>query len=367
MEGNLKSGLIAVLFVCLLPWGAWGQCNTQVMHLSGTQQVGCTSVTVTSEGSAGTVTICNKGPYLIGNLGPGSYTFNFSPAISGVRVGVYAINNNVLGTEEIAFTVNGTFYPVTNPGVPDGCLSPAGISPTGTIEACPDCASSWDDIVITESMSSIKVEDIYLSGSPAGVLFSLYLCCPSCSTDAGEITASPLDVCAGNTAEVPPALQFFLDNNDTLQYILFSNPNDTLGSIIATSNTPTFSFNPATMQIDVTYYIAAIAGNNLNGNVDLDDPCLDFSNAIQVTWRALPAVTFSVDNPDVCAGACTTVTANFTGTAPFILTYTTPAGTTTQTFSANTGTFQVCTAAGSPPGSLVLQATALADSYCTCQ
>ena len=158
-----------------------------------------------------------------------------------------------------------------------------------------------------------------------------------------------------------------LDANDILRYILFSNPADTLGSIVAISATPSFTFNPATMQTGVTYYLAAIAGDNLNGSVNLNDPCLDISNAAQVVWRPLPTVTFSAANPNVCAGACTTVTATFTGTAPFTLTYTTPAsGTVTQTFSGNTGTFQVCSAAGSPPGSLVVLATELVDAFCTC-
>jgi hypothetical protein len=86
-----------------------------------------------------------------------------------------------------------------------------------------------------------------------------------------------------------------------------------------------------------------------------------------ITERPLPAVTFSAANPDVCAGACTTVTASFTGTAPFTLTYINPvSGAVTQTFSGNTGTFQVCTAAGALPGSLVVQATALSDGFCAC-
>jgi hypothetical protein len=157
-----------------------------------------------------------------------------------------------------------------------------------------------------------------------------------------------------------------LDGDDLLQFILFSNPADTLGSIVAVSATPSFSFDPATMQTGVTYYIAAIAGNNLGGNVDLDDPCLDISNAIQVIWRPLPSVTFSAANPDVCAGSCTTVTANFTGTAPFTLTYSTPAGTVTQTYSGNTATFQICMPAGAPAGSFDIQATALADAWCIC-
>jgi len=192
--------------------------------------------------------------------------------------------------------------------------------------------------------------------------------CP-CGTDAGSMNnAPPASFCTGEQASGIFNNDDELDADDLLQFILFSNPNDTLGSIVATSNTPSFTFNPATMQTGVTYYIAAIAGNNVGGNVDLNDPCLDISNAVQVIWRPLPSVTFSAANPDVCAGACTTVTANFTGTAPFTLTYTSPvSGSVTQTFSSNTGTFQVCTTAGAPPGSLVVQATALTDAFCTCQ
>ena len=190
-------------------------------------------------------------------------------------------------------------------------------------------------------------------------------CLVICTTDAGSIPTPDQSLCAGETLTFAHTGEI-LDNNDVLEYVLFTNPNDTVGSILATSSTPSFSFDPATMQTGVTYYIAAIAGNNVGGNVDLNDPCLDISNAIQVIWRPLPTVTFSVANPDVCAGACTTVTATFTGTAPFILTYSTPAGATTQTFSGNTGTFQICTAAGAPPGSFSVAATALTDFYCTC-
>jgi len=192
---------------------------------------------------------------------------------------------------------------------------------------------------------------------------------PCCTTEAGMLPGGgPFNICINTPLSFPPATGVVLDNNDLLRYILFSNPADTLGSILATSNTPSFAFNPATMQTDVTYYVAAIAGNNLNGNVDLNDPCLDISNAIQVTWRPLPTVTFSAANPEVCAGACTTVTTNFMGTAPFTVTYTNPvSGAVTQIFPGNTVTFQVCTAAGAPPGSFSVQATVLTDAWCTCQ
>ena len=116
--------------------------------------------------------------------------------------------------------------------------------------------------------------------------------------------------------------------------------------------TPSISVSPSAT---TTYTVTATSS------------CGSDTDAATVTVRPLPAVTFSVANPDVCAGACTTVTATFTGTAPFTLIYATPAGTTNQTFSGNTAAFQVCTPAGSPPGSFSVAATSLADAFCTCQ
>jgi hypothetical protein len=326
-------------------------------------------VTVTSDGSVGNLDYCGESPYWVGvGSTGGSYTFSFSPPVSGVSLGLTAINNQPVfsSQEEVRFEINGTSYPITVPGTPGSCFSPAIITPTGAVGAVSGQVGAWGNMDINTSISTLKVEDVIFAGTPNGVIFTLFFCSTCCETYAGFIPSSPLSLCPDENATVPPAYQPFLEAGDILQYILYSNPANPPGSILATSNTPTFAFNPATMQTGVTYYIAAIAGNNVGGNVDFNDPCLDISNAIQVIWRPLPGVVFSVANPDVCAGACTAVAATFTGAAPFTLTYTTPAGAMTQTFSGNTGTFQVCTPAGSAPGSFSVQATALTDLYCAC-
>jgi len=189
-------------------------------------------------------------------------------------------------------------------------------------------------------------------------------CCP---TDAGTMLEETLHVCVNQAATFTHNGDEVLDNDDLLQFILFSDPNDTLGSIIATSNTPTFTFNPATMQTGVTYYVAAIAGNNVGGNVDLNDPCLDISdNAALLVWHPLPEVLLQTDTNDVCPGNCHTLTAILTGMPPFTLTVTSPAGTTTVTIQDNTGTFEICLPPGTPPGSFTVQATALTDGFCSC-
>lgn len=364
--------LLILLSALFVPLHLRGQCYTQVTHLLGTQTVSCTEVTVTPIDGAGThPMLCGNAPYSLAFGGShGSYLFTFNPPVPQVKVGLSAVNHgNGGGPEEVSFTVNGNFYPISNLPIPNiFCPPNVEITQSGTVGCCPNCGFCNGDIIIQETINSLEVEVSLISGAPTGVIFSLWLCCPICVTDAGVINDNPHTACVGSTIAVAPAVQTNLENDDLLQYILFSNPADTLGSILATSNNPSFSFNSATMQTGVTYYIAAIAGNNAGGNVDLNDPCLDISNAIEVIWHPVPTVVFSVANSNVCAGACTTVTATFTGTAPFTLTYTSPAtGSVTQTFPSNTGSFQVCTLPGSPPGSLVVQATSVEDLFCLCQ
>jgi hypothetical protein len=203
-----------------------------------------------------------------------------------------------------------------------------------------------------------------LSDLPSGVPIAPCLC----TTFAGTVNDQTFNICVPGTVTVPYNTNAVLGNGDILRYILFSNTNDTLGSIIVQNSSPLIAFNPATMQTGVPYYLATIAGDNLNGNVDLSDPCLDISDvAAQVIWRPRPTVSFSTGNTNLCAGDCRTVTATFTGTPPFTLTYTVAgSGSQTQVFSGNTGTFQVCVPAGTPNGSLQVVATGLVDTWCGC-
>ncbi len=94
------------------------------------------------------------------------------------------------------------------------------------------------------------------------------------------------------------------------------------------------------------------------------------TNTASIAIAAVPSptVSFSTINPDLCPGACTDITATFTGTAPFTLTYTTPgSGPFSQFFAGNTGTFQVCANASAPLGNFLLQAIELVDANCICK
>jgi hypothetical protein len=364
----LSGALIVLIFVA--PTAAYAQCFAQITHISGTETVGCVDVTVTAAGTTGNLTACGAGPYFIGGGDPGSYTFSFSQPLLEVFFEVAAINNSPTNglLEEVFVYVDGVQYALPNAGNPIGACGPqAELTGAGTLIGPLNNVGDAKDVRVTGPMNSITIECQHNGALPTGtgVLFGLNICC--CVTQAGAIDATPLNICRNDLATLAEPSGTLLESDDLLQYILFSNLANIRGSILATSNTPEFTFNPATMTVGTTYYIAAIAGNNLNGNVDTNDPCFDVTNAISVTWNALPAVTFSIANVDICAGDCSNLVLNFTGSPPFSLTYSVGINPpVTQTFNSNSATIQVCIPEGTAPGNLVMLANELSDANCTC-
>ncbi len=348
---------------------AQAQCTQAVTHLSGTVQIGCTSVTVTSAGEAGSQTACGIGPYWPGDSPFGSFTFTFSPPVAGVSIDLNGINNWTNYAEEVEFTVNGAFYPITVPGMTSSCAQLCVILPNGRVSTPggngAPCA--WEDQPITETISTLTITNVVTLNFPAGSIFSLRFCEQCCATDAGVLAGGPLQLCLPQSASFSQANQTNLEPDDLLQYILYTDANDPEGSIVAITNTPSFAFGPP-LQLNTTYYGAAIAGNEVNNNVDLNDPCLDISNAIEIQWNPQPTVSFAAANPEVCAGDCLNFDVSFTGTPPFSLTYTAGGGPPqTQSFIANAGTLEVCPPAGTPPGAGTLAAISLTDANCLCE
>ena len=143
----------------------------------------------------------------------------------------------------------------------------------------------------------------------------------SCSSDAGTMDLTPITSCTGMTATALHNGNHNLDNNDTLLFILHTNPGSPTGQIIAWNTAPSFAFGPG-IQPNVTYYISAIAGNpNMAGNIDLMDPCLSIATGTPVVWRLSPTATMDA-NFDICPGEQVFIPVTFTGQAPFTLTYT---------------------------------------------
>lgn len=189
-----------------------------------------------------------------------------------------------------------------------------------------------------------------------------------CVADAGSLPSGQINACANLPAQFIHNGDEFLGPNDILEFILFTNPANPLLSLIARNTSPFFTFDPTIMVVGQLYYIAAIAGSNQGGQINLNDPCLDISNLIPLIWRPELSVTLQVPNSEVCEGACTAVSAAFTGTPPFQLKVNDLFnGDRIFVFNASSGSFQVCPPIGAPLGQISVVAVQLIDQYCTCE
>lgn len=326
----------------------------------------------------------------------GTNVWAFNPA-TGTVVNNGALPNNWFCTGDIVYLDGiyyATVYDITNGGnnqlISVNLSNPSASTIIGPVPV--------NDLVAGASVNSPSCPKLYWFNSPAGSLSDLYeydvnsqtwtLICQSfpniiggadtpnnysfafscgCTTDAGNMPGANLNVCVDALAQTPATVGASLESDDLLRYIVFSNPNDTLGSIVASSASPVFAYNPALYTPGLTYYIAAIAGNNNNGQVSLSDPCLDISNAVELVWRALPTAVLQAPPPSICAGACVDIPVNFSGVPPFVLNYTTPfSGTQVQNFSNINGILNVCIPGTHAPGALDLQLTSIQDAWCAC-
>lgn len=143
-----------------------------------------------------------------------------------------------------------------------------------------------------------------------------------CPTYAGTMSATLIRRCPGETAVATPGGDQTLDTGDVLLFALHTLPGAGLGSVLAVSTSPSFNFLPGQTQFGVTYYISAVACNNLgNGQIDLNDPCLSVSAGTPVRWNAAPTATIG-GTYNVCPGQQQLLGIQFTGQGPYLFTYT---------------------------------------------
>lgn len=386
-QPNLKNSLFGAIrlgIVLLFAEPALCQCSDlhQLTHTAGTQQVGCTEVTVEPYGGfeVGTFGCPNGygyGPYWIGATGTSGVLFTFSNPITFAKFEIHHIDKVVVNgfphEELVSFEVNGNFYPLTDAGTIPYCETHAVVSAPGVLRSPGGVVAGCHELIINGPITSLRIEDEWLVGTPVGITVNVFICCESCQTDAGQIPFNQvLHFCSTNDhAIVPSTVNPVLDPDDLLQYALCYDTNNIIFTIVATSSTPDFTFNPATMSPDIPYFIVAIAGNQLNGNVDLNDPCFDASNPIMVIWHSPPTVSFQLDIGCLLSGGCYEVDISFTGTPPFQLSAQAVMGnnvlaTFGGSYNGDAGTYTLCLPANTPSGELVIEGVSLADAFCTC-
>ena len=139
----------------------------------------------------------------------------------------------------------------------------------------------------------------------------------NCMTEVGTMGLAQIDACESQVINAAYNGGFVDDGNDTLLYILHSNPALPLGIIYGWNNLPSFGFLPG-MTPGTTYYISAIAGNiSATGLVDTSDLCTVVSQGTPVVFHALPVGDMGITNSNICQGDSLVLTVNFSGTAPF--------------------------------------------------
>lgn len=192
-----------------------------------------------------------------------------------------------------------------------------------------------------------------------------------CVSYAGTPAVSAAQTCVPNALNVAFNNNAGPDYNDVVRYILYTDPNNPLGTILQNNPNPTFTFT-SPIQADVTYYVSQIVGNNLNGMVDPLDPCLKISTTVPVVWHPKPVLVALSSSGDLCAGSCQSINITLQGNPPFIYFWQVQQGGNVITplqgvlnINAVTSTFQACVPANASAGPVQVVICSITDAFCT--
>lgn len=178
-----------------------------------------------------------------------------------------------------------------------------------------------DTIFVSDQLSAMTPFTVTVS-SPSGCSSTISgssNC--SCATSAGNLLALNPNACEDGTVSAMIDNTTVLDQNDTLIFVLCSDPAALPQSIIATSNTPAFGFLPG-LALETTYFIFAVAGNKLpDGTIDFTDPCTSLSGGVAVEFHEPPSVVLASIDTLICKGQTFQIPITLNGTPPFKLTY----------------------------------------------
>ncbi len=181
--------LISVCLLLGIVLLANSQCTRQVMHTSGSLNIGGVNITVTSSGFVDTTTTycLNTIPFLIGQHQPnqfgfGSYFFTFSPPIDSLTLNFSGIMDDLDTNlqEVVKLYINSIHYPIPIQGIRNGCDSMAILTPAGDITGCKNCGvSGWSGTTIRGKIATLKVVDTINSQfGDGGSSFSLFISSP---------------------------------------------------------------------------------------------------------------------------------------------------------------------------------------------
>ncbi len=227
--------------------------------------------------------------------------------------------------------------------------------------------SSYEILGLDGELSDFTFQSApLLSETPVEVIFEDYGYCGGDTlvgtqfcpvlTNAGVMDSDTLRLCGNELVEVLPPTGSVLDGNDTLLYAFHNGSPGALGTVYEWNSEPEFIFSTV-LDFNQTYFISAVAGNEMNGGVDLDDPYLSVSGGTPVEFYQLPYGEISGEF-DACPYDTVFIPVDLSGAMPQEITY-----------SVNDQTYSVM--ADSPDFSLAIADSGLVSllstnsQYCT--
>ncbi|MBC7774867.1 MAG: hypothetical protein H7246_05455, partial [Phycisphaerae bacterium] len=151
----------------------------------------------------------------------------------------------------------------------------------------------------------------------------------NCATNAGQVNQTPITACQSDSISVQFLSGQTLDTDDVGAYVLHTGSGPALGTVLSQNLSGTFGYWAA-LSFGTTYYISVVAGNNLNGFPDPNDPCFSVSPGQPIVFLQNPTPNAGIDFA-LCG-----LTANMAAAqGMFSGTWTQVSGPSTATFSNN--------------------------------
>lgn len=140
----------------------------------------------------------------------------------------------------------------------------------------------------------------------------------NCATDAGTMNDLTTQTLCEDQLTNPTHLNDWVnDLNDIFTFVLSDVAVPTsAANIVSWKNDGIIGFDSNTMTCGTTYYLMAVAGNDLNnGQVDFTDACFDLTQAIPVMWRCAPDYT-RTNLTELCVNTDDTISFTLSGSNP---------------------------------------------------
>ena len=140
----------------------------------------------------------------------------------------------------------------------------------------------------------------------------------ACETEAGDLSTTVSVACFDQTINLDH-INFQLRMGDVLRYLIYDMDPSAGGQVISQQNSPSLSLL-SPLVTGQTYFVQAAVGRESNGLLDLNDPCLDLSNLVEIRFE--DPLTAKLDvSPEICPGDNASLTIIVDGSGPFTIVY----------------------------------------------